>query len=392
MKKLNSTGETIVEVLLSIVILGFTIVVVFSLARNSLSTGQAAGERTQALTIVQSQIERLKLLSTSPNSKSPSGIFGQGTKEFCINTNNAVVSDFKDCDTAGFPDQEIKISIVYDADGPDEGGVTIYDDNTFTISAEWNRVGGGLQKEKIVNVYRLHPEVAIEQASVTCDSSDIDLSEYVLKYIKDADLQRGALDVAYIRDKDDPSKEADKTKGDPAYYKSSALKLSPKSHPDIALELTTTPLLLNPACDYTVDWEVYCTPAKNKDGDFVIGEPPAKYSDCLTKSNVDQTNEAAVIEMYESYTGNDNDVRCDGQKLASFTTSDKSEDEGGSIIWGEIGTSVNVSYPSFPNPATVKCVQIVHVCTIDPASCSTMPTDASSVYFDKIVFKGIPKL
>lgn len=383
MKKFNQIGETIIEVLLSIVVLGFTISIVFVVARNSLFTGQAAGERTQALTIVESQIERLKFMSTKSDSETNTGIFGQGTDEFCISAANQVIKKVNfsngDCDTNLFPDQDISLSIAYSAEGPDASSA--YDNDTFTISAIWNRVGGGDQPERIVNFYRLHPDVAVPQASVVCENPNFNFSDYANTNVS-VGLQPGVLDVVYRTYPVGLGPPLGGTPlpltGTPPVYTPS--NTAPKSNPDSILD-SSNEFFLNPACNYSVNWEAYCT--RGPGG--VIGVEPDSYADCLTNiAMLDQTNEAAWIEMYGSYTGSSDNAQCTGPKLARFNSTDDSLPSN--KIWnGTTGVTV------FIDPSTVRCIEIVHVCVYNPALCVNQLTISSSVYFHSINLSGTPK-
>lgn len=65
MKKLNKTGDTIIEVLLSLAVLGMVIGTAYAIASRSLKRAQQAQERTQATKLVEGQIDRIKYLSES---------------------------------------------------------------------------------------------------------------------------------------------------------------------------------------------------------------------------------------------------------------------------------------------------------------------------------------
>lgn len=65
MKKLNQTGDTIVEVLLALAVLAGVIGVSYAVASRSLARAQQAQERVQATKLVEGQIEALKYLASS---------------------------------------------------------------------------------------------------------------------------------------------------------------------------------------------------------------------------------------------------------------------------------------------------------------------------------------
>lgn len=60
-KIINQTGDTIIEVLLSMAIVGMVIGLSFAAANKSIKTGRAAQEQTEALALAQAQIERIKV-------------------------------------------------------------------------------------------------------------------------------------------------------------------------------------------------------------------------------------------------------------------------------------------------------------------------------------------
>jgi type II secretory pathway pseudopilin PulG len=65
MNKLNKTGDTIIEVLLSLAVLGMVIGTAYAIASRSLKRAQQAQERTEATKLVEGQIDRIKYLSES---------------------------------------------------------------------------------------------------------------------------------------------------------------------------------------------------------------------------------------------------------------------------------------------------------------------------------------
>lgn len=56
----GSRGDTIVEVILATALLGAVIGLAYSMSNHNLSNGVSAGQRSQALSLAQSQIEHLK--------------------------------------------------------------------------------------------------------------------------------------------------------------------------------------------------------------------------------------------------------------------------------------------------------------------------------------------
>ncbi len=62
MKILNQTGDTIIEVLLAMTIIGLILAGAYATSSRSLNTSQYSQERTRATRIAESQIEQIKSL------------------------------------------------------------------------------------------------------------------------------------------------------------------------------------------------------------------------------------------------------------------------------------------------------------------------------------------
>lgn len=152
--KLGQAGETIIAVMMSSAILGLSISGAYVVARRSLNLGQEASERIQVLKMVETQIERLKYRTSTDFPGT--GIFDE-TSPYCITDSLAISTDTRNsaCIDGTFPDSELSMSIQYDSSGPDAGP---YDDDTFTITAEWTRVASNAV-DNVTIVYRIHPSL-----------------------------------------------------------------------------------------------------------------------------------------------------------------------------------------------------------------------------------------
>ena len=64
-KRPNQDGDTIVSILLSLAVLGATIVIVYNLVGTGLKTSDSAARNNQGLTAVQVQLERLKWMAAN---------------------------------------------------------------------------------------------------------------------------------------------------------------------------------------------------------------------------------------------------------------------------------------------------------------------------------------
>jgi type II secretory pathway pseudopilin PulG len=86
----KTAGDTLVEVLVSFSILGFFTIVSTQTAIDSLKSSQATQERSEAISILQSQIEFLHSLSSSTAFKPI--LTGSSTKVFCIDPSSGNVT------------------------------------------------------------------------------------------------------------------------------------------------------------------------------------------------------------------------------------------------------------------------------------------------------------
>jgi prepilin-type N-terminal cleavage/methylation domain-containing protein len=59
-RRMKQRGDTIIEVLLAMVVIGMTLSIGFSIANNALQTGRLAAERSEALKLAETQLEILK--------------------------------------------------------------------------------------------------------------------------------------------------------------------------------------------------------------------------------------------------------------------------------------------------------------------------------------------
>jgi len=81
-------GDTIVEVLISMAVVGIVLAGAFGSANRSLRGSQQAQERTEAVKYSESQMELLKSVAVS----SPSAVFSQ-VDAFCLKDDGTVVAN-----------------------------------------------------------------------------------------------------------------------------------------------------------------------------------------------------------------------------------------------------------------------------------------------------------
>lgn len=149
-KKLNSTGDTIVEVLIAITIVSFVLSGAYVSSGRSLTATRQAQERVESLKLAEEQLERLKVAATNQ----ANSIFTR-PNYFCIHSSptGLVVRNVSNRDDRS----------TYHADcRRTQGGVVYYtsidrnSDNTFTVVNRWDRAGGSGQEEARLS-YRMYP-------------------------------------------------------------------------------------------------------------------------------------------------------------------------------------------------------------------------------------------
>jgi type II secretory pathway pseudopilin PulG len=142
MKKLNKNGDTIVEVLIALAILGLVIGSAYSIASRSLKSAQQAQERTQATKLAEGQIDSIKYLSESAN-VADDVLFASAT---------AATEGSKKCIVK--PDGQTVIQVLNDDGENCKYGTFFkrllwYDDvrRLFTIRVEWDSVVSGVSQD-----------------------------------------------------------------------------------------------------------------------------------------------------------------------------------------------------------------------------------------------------
>jgi Tfp pilus assembly protein PilV len=132
-KKLGQIGDTIIEVLLAITVICTMLGGAYVVTNKSLVSSRDAQERSNALKITESQMERLKKLAASNSD----AVFG-GASPFCIKSDNTVaVAADAGCkvNTSGAPTTsrpQYNLSIARD-------NAT----STFTATTTWEKAHGG---------------------------------------------------------------------------------------------------------------------------------------------------------------------------------------------------------------------------------------------------------
>lgn len=159
MRKLskNQLGDTIVEVLLAVVVVGLAVTLGYGVASRSLKTNRQAQERVEALKVVESQLERLKKRATTDGPTS--GVFQASS--FCLaddgGTNQVVGQDapadnIKDDPLTGYNDSCVDGLYHVNVKRDNTGNGTVQ----FTVTARWFGIGG-VEKEETLIKYRVYP-------------------------------------------------------------------------------------------------------------------------------------------------------------------------------------------------------------------------------------------
>ncbi len=165
MKKLikNQLGDTIIEVMVVLAVLGLAISISYATANRSLLDARQAQENSQATWLVETQVENLRLLapnSNTGNTNLNTNIFLQ-TGPFCVldptNPSNTtpIHTNVANCT---FPTASYQV-LIYNCDKlPTTGPCTnVTGPNVLAVQATWDDALGQGQDTVTLN-YRVHPQ------------------------------------------------------------------------------------------------------------------------------------------------------------------------------------------------------------------------------------------
>lgn len=134
------SGDTIVEVMLVLAVLGLAISLSYATANKSLKATRAAQENAQATALLQSQVELLRYLAPNGTANAATNIFQAGP--YCIDTTAyTIVTVPASC----LFDNLYQVDITY------SGAAT----DTFTLHAGWPDVSGQ-GTDAVTLSYRTH--------------------------------------------------------------------------------------------------------------------------------------------------------------------------------------------------------------------------------------------
>ncbi len=156
MRQLQNRGDTIVEVLIAIVVIGAVLTGAYVTGNQSLNANRAAQERAEALKYVEGQVERIKANVAVLGAPSPPG---PGAGPYCLDKTTGAVDTITppagdpniNNDNFSYPSgcNQGLISGSYHLSITQTGGL-------YTIRARWDRIGGGSRQE-IKTLYRIQP-------------------------------------------------------------------------------------------------------------------------------------------------------------------------------------------------------------------------------------------
>lgn len=169
--KFNQRGDTIIEVMIVLAVLGLALSISYATANRSLLNTRQAQENSEATSLVQSQVEALRYIARDTGSN----VFTT-LAPFCVNSSFQVKTTASDClFKTGDSTREYKI-FTYNCDkypiqappAPDPcDGVRdlLTPNSSFVVQATWDDASGDLDgsgsplKARVTQVYRYHPAV-----------------------------------------------------------------------------------------------------------------------------------------------------------------------------------------------------------------------------------------
>lgn len=169
-KFLNSSGDTMVEVLIAMAVITAVLTGSFIVAQKSFVGVRDSQERSEALHILQSQIEQVRTDAINQTDET-AGIYDTTPKYFCMTTSGGVPTR-QNQPALGSP-ADFGDATKYDPGCKDIQGlynVAITYDNSdsnnkvFRFYGTWNRIGGG--QDRIEMYYRVRPGLTLAPPTV----------------------------------------------------------------------------------------------------------------------------------------------------------------------------------------------------------------------------------
>jgi len=135
----REAGDTIIEVLLSIAILGLVLAGAYALANRNLSSGISAGWRDQALASAQTQVEHV--INAQKTGDAALKKFTTFSGDFCILAEGEPKSKDND-ECRNYDSQQYALTVHYA-------------NNVFTVTAQWTPAGAASYQDQLKLYYRL---------------------------------------------------------------------------------------------------------------------------------------------------------------------------------------------------------------------------------------------
>jgi Tfp pilus assembly protein PilV len=133
----QQSGDTIVEVLIAIVVIATVLTGGFLLSRSSLKAVRASEERSQALNLLQGQVEALRTAAGRANTLSGTPDFTINNTKFCMDSSGQPKAyTAADCDNRG--DNNLYNLSITSQGKPDATGNVL-----FLATAQWPSLDGG---------------------------------------------------------------------------------------------------------------------------------------------------------------------------------------------------------------------------------------------------------
>jgi len=167
LKPLNQAGDTIVEVMVVLAILGLAIGISYATANQSLLNTRQAQENSQASEYVQSQVEALRYLAPNSKTNPNDNIFLPPTPAppnslYCIHDASAgsPLAIYPTADSCSFGPIPYTV-LIYNCDqvttSPCDSPNIAANSDTFVVQATWPDVSGQ-GNDTVTMVYRVHPQ------------------------------------------------------------------------------------------------------------------------------------------------------------------------------------------------------------------------------------------
>ncbi|HCM52005.1 TPA: hypothetical protein DIS56_02625 [Candidatus Saccharibacteria bacterium] len=137
-----TSGDTIIEVMLSIVLIGSAIALAVTMSNHNLNVGISTTQRTQALSITQGQIERIR---NAYNTNNPILETYKSDQAYCILNDGSVEQvGAQDSKCLNFNDTQYSISITYDDTS-----------KVFSATTSWVSNSSGSGQDQLKLSYKL---------------------------------------------------------------------------------------------------------------------------------------------------------------------------------------------------------------------------------------------